>query len=151
MNQRNQMIKINVNWKQSFLYPYITILVILLIYLFIYGINENELLFIGPIFLIIVIAQYLFSTQFEVTSILLGVGKVVIKFPLSFFLKERIFLVEDIISVEFRMNPGSKAVPRFYINTKDGRRIKYYYSGLKSDTDIFSKFLESYNLPTYSI
>ena len=146
MNQINQVRKINVNWKKSFVVPYGSLAIILLIYLLIYG-SGDELIFVGSVFLAIVIAQYLFATQFEVTSFEVSEDKITVDFPLSLFLRRRIHTIDSIRCIDFQVNPGSKSVPRIFIIAKNGKRYKYYYSGFKQDTEILKEHMESHLVP----
>jgi hypothetical protein len=128
------------------LYPLAIIFIILLIYFFSFGFTIEELEFVTPYFIIILIAQYFLQYflhfQFEITIIELNEEFLRIRFPLSIYLKDRSYSLNIIERIEIENRPGTRTVPRFFISTKDEKRIKFNYSGHDDDTKSLIEYFQ---------
>jgi hypothetical protein len=140
MNGNKRVVRASV--KQGILYPLAIIFIILLIYFFSFGFTIEELEFVTPYFIIILIAQYFLHFQYEITIIELNEEFLRIRFPLSIYLKDRSYSLNIIERIEIENRPGTRTVPRFFISTKDGKRIKFNYSGHDDDTKSLIEYFQ---------
>jgi hypothetical protein len=132
--------------KERILYPFAVIFIILLIYFFSFGFTIEQLEFIAPYFILVIIAQYFINFQYEVTVIDLNEESLRIRFPLSLYLKDRSFALQIIDRIEIESRPGTRAVPRLFITKKNGKRVKFHYSGHDDDTKIIVEYFKSYGI-----
>jgi len=140
MNGNKRVVRASV--KQGILYPLAIIFIILLIYFFSFGFTIEELEFVTPYFIIILIAQYFLHFQYEITIIELNEEFLRIRFPLSIYLKDRSYSLNIIERIEIENRPGTRTVPQFFISTKDGKRIKFNYSGHDDDTKSLIEYFQ---------
>jgi hypothetical protein len=140
MNGNKRVVRASV--KQGILYPLAIIFIILLIYFFSFGFTIEELEFVTPYFIIILIAQYFLHFQYEITIIELNEEFLRIRFPLSIYLKDRSYSLNIIERIEIENRPGTRTVPRFFISTKDEKRIKFNYSGHDDDTKSLIEYFQ---------
>ena len=73
--------------------------------------------------------QYLFSTQFQVTNIVLTEAEIVVTFPVSFFLKRKKISLNEIDYFYFNFNPGARGMSYCKIYFKKGGVYKFFCAG----------------------
>lgn len=132
--------------KEGLLYPFIIVFVILFIYFFSFGFTLDQLRIVTPYFILVVLAQYVFNFQYEITEIDLFSDNFKIRFPLSIYLKERSFPLKAVTKIEIEDRPGTHAAPRLFIFTKDGKRVKINYSGHDEDTKYLIEYFRSHGI-----